>query len=141
MAIKSVTGADIMSKTGQELLSEKIVEYFKGFRAADYQNVLRKKLSEYTWSEWLVCLKEKVLLEQCLPYVSEKLEVNPLIPGAFYRGEILYEVTQIEKNFWMSHQDWYQYFGTCVKTALSMIEDSLNNMEINQWIIDEYKDF
>ncbi len=132
--------SDIFSKTGRELLPPETVEYFQGFRSADYIRVLNCRLSEYTWFEWLVCLHEKVLLEQCLPFVFEKLDMNPLIPGPFYRGEILYKVTQIDKSFWDDHKDLVERFRQIMKKALKMIEES-DNVEIRSDFIEAYKKF
>lgn len=83
-------------------------------------NVLNKTLSEYTFAEWYVCLDEKVLLEQCLPRYSEKLDMDPLMPGLFSKGEILYKITQIDKSFWTDHPDWYEYFRTIIHGVLDM---------------------
>ena len=113
MIIK-MSNPDILSKTGRDLLPEETVEYFKEIRSINYYNVLNKTLSEYTFAEWYVCLDEKELLEQCLPRYSEKLDMDPLMPGLFSKGEILYKITQIDKSFWTDHPDWYEYFRTII---------------------------
>ena len=141
MALKAVITKDIMCKTGRDLLPEDIVEYLLEFRNINCWNVVNKKLSEYTWAEWLVCLKEKLLLEQCLPLVSEKLDRDPLVPGLFSKGELLYDVTQIENDFWMEHQEWFEYFRAIVQTILDMIENNTDSIEINHMYVEAYRSF
>ncbi len=48
MAIKSEITADIMLKTGQDLLPEEIVKEFMDSRSAVHIRVLKRTLSEYT---------------------------------------------------------------------------------------------
>ena len=141
MAIKSEITADIMLKTGQDLLPEEIVKEFMDSRSAVHIRVLKRTLSEYTWAEWLICLKEKVLLEQCLPYVSEKLDDDPLIPGLFSKGEVLYDVTRIDDDFWMSHQDWLEYFRTIINTVLDKLENDSDTTGIIREYVEAYNSF
>ena len=141
MAIKSEITADIMLKTGQDLLPEEIVKEFMDSRSAVHIRVLKRTLSEYTWAEWLICLKEKVLLEQCLPYVSEKLDDDPLIPGLFSKGEVLYDVTRIDDEFWMSHQDWLEYFRTIINTVLDKLENDSDTTGIIREYVEAYNSF
>ena len=141
MAIKSEITADIMLKTGQDLLPEEIAEDFMNARSAVHIRVLKRTLSEYTWAEWLICLKEKVLLEQCLPCVSEKLDDDPLIPGLFSKGEVLYDVTRIDDDFWMSHQDWLEYFRTIINTVLDKLENDSDTTGIIREYVEAYNSF
>ncbi|SER01234.1 hypothetical protein SAMN02910369_02875 [Lachnospiraceae bacterium NE2001] len=121
--------SDILFKTGRDLLSDDIIEYFEGVRSVDYRNVLDKRQLEYTWAEWLVCLHEKVLLEQCLPFVTERLNADPLIPGYFSKGEVLYEVSVIDRDFWLNHKEWYDYYSTIISSVLNMSEMDLEEIE------------
>ena len=141
MAIKSEIPADLMHKTGRDLLPVNIVEDFMNSRSALHVRIVCRTLSEYTRAEWIICLKEKVLLEQCLPYISEILEVDPLSPGLFAKGELLYDVTQIDKRFWMSHHDWLEYFRKIIYSVLNKIENDANTQEINKVYIESYKGF
>lgn len=137
MIIK-MSNPDILSKTGRDLLPEETVEYFKEIRSINYYNVLNKTLSEYTFAEWYVCLDEKVLLEQCLPRYSEKLDMDPLMPGLFSKGEILYKITQIDKSFWTDHPDWYEYLRTIIHGVLDMGKEELINSGIREEYIEVY---
>lgn len=129
---------DIYTKTGRELLDDKTVEYFREIRSAEYQRVLTYKLSEYTRAEWMVCLYEKVLLEQCIPYFSKELDLNPLKPGLFSKGEVLYRVTLIDKPFWNSHTDWYDHFRTIIQEVLNMSEEELAKVGIREEYVEPY---
>lgn len=141
MAIKSITTADVMLKTGRDLLPKSVIEAFLEIRSINYRNILDKTLSEYTVAEWLVCLKEKVLLESCLPYISQKIDIDPLTSGFFYKGEILYDVTGIDKLFWDKHRDWFEYFRIKINTVLDMIENDPGTIEIRHEYIAAYRKF
>ena len=132
---------DVFCKTGRELLSEKIVKDFMEYRDIQHRNIINKRLSEYTYSEWLLCLYEKVLLEQCLPYILEKVQLDPLAPGAFYKGELLYHITLIDKTFWSSHMELFACFKTIIDNALDIIKKELDNSEISVEYIEAYKGF
>jgi hypothetical protein len=137
MIIK-MSNPDILSKTGRELLPEATVEYFKEIRSINYFNVLNKTLSEYTFAEWYVCLDEKVLLEQCLPRYSEKLDTDPLMPGLFSKGEILYKITLIDKAFWIDHEEWYECFSAIIHGVLDLGKEELINRGIREKYIEAY---
>lgn len=139
MAIGSEITTDIMHKTGRDLLPKKTVEYFLEIRDIEHWNIVNKTVSEYTMAEWLACLKEKVLLEQCLPIYSQILDEDPLAHGIFAKGELLYDVTQIDNAFWKEHQEWHEYFITRVKAALELIENDSN--EIIQEYVNAYRRF
>ena len=141
MAIKSEIQADIMNKTGRELLPENIVEEFLNSRSAPHVRIVCRTLSEYTRTEWVICLKEKVLLEQCLPYISEVLDADPLSPGLFAKGELLYDVTRIDKSFWTAHHDWLEYFRKIIHSVLGILENDSGAEEINKEYIKAYREF
>lgn len=136
-----MNNSDVFCKTGRELLPEKIVKEFLEYRDAQHHIIIKKRLSEYTYSEWLVCLYEKVLLEQCLPYIYEKVNLDPFTPGDFYKGELLYHVTLIDKTFWSSHMELFACFKTIIDNALDLIEKDLDNSEIRIDYIEAYKGF
>ena len=131
----------IFFKKGRELLPPHIVKEFQEIRSIQYWNILNNRLSDYTWAEWLTCLKEKVLLEQCLPFVFEKLDIDPLIPGCFDRGEVLYAVTRIDKSFWNGHRDWYERTGTYIDAVQDKCEKEPDNRMIREEFLEAYKSF
>ena len=132
---------DIFSKTGRDLLPEEIVDAFKEIRGIDYYRVLNNTLSEYTAAEHLVCLRENVLLEYCLPFFIDKLDLDPLIPGYFRKGEILYYFTKIDKSFWVTHKDWYEHTREIVKSVIDMSEEKIRSTVTAQEYIEAYKSF
>lgn len=132
---------EIYNKTGRDLLPENVVEDFLEIRGIDYYNVIKKRLVEYTRAEWVVCLREKIMLEQCVPLFLEELSQDLLIPGVFYKGEILYEVTLIDKDFWLNHKDWFECIKTIIYKVLNMSEQELKNNNIIHEYIESYKKF
>jgi len=136
-----MNNSDMFCKTGRELLPEKIVKDFFEYRDVQHYNIINRRLSEYTYSEWGGCLYEKVLLEQCLPYIIEKVHIDPLAPVFFRKGELLYHITLIDKTFWLSHMELFACFKTFIDNALVLIEKELDNSEIEVEFIEAYKGF
>ena len=132
---------DVFSKTGRELLPQNIVEEFQEYRSALHQRILYCRLSEYTWSEWVICLQEKILLEQCLPFALEKLDMNPTAPGIFYKGEVLYDVTQIDRTFWDNHMDLYNSFKAIIDKNLDLLKKETDNGVIREDFLEAYQRF
>ena len=132
---------DVNNKTGRELLPQNVVEEFQGYSSTHHQRILYYRLSEYTWAEWVICLKEKVLLEQCLPFVLEKVDMDPLTPGLFYKGELLFEVTQIDKAFWNAHMDWYDRFRTIINNNLDLLKKEAGNEKVRDVFIEAFQKF
>ncbi len=132
---------DVFSKTGRDLLPEETVEYFSGFSSAPHQHIICEKLSEYTMAEWVFCLYEKVLLEQCVPQFFDVLDKNPLSPGIYYKGEILYHITLIDKAFWSAHEDWLEFFKKITHRALDMAVKELADSNITNIYIESYRNF
>lgn len=133
--------SDVFNKTGRELLPEKTVKEFLEYRDPQHPAIVNRRLSEYSYSEWLVCFYEKVLLEQCLPNILKKVNLDPLAPGFFYKGELLYHVTLIDKTFWSSHMELFESFSTIIDNALDLIEKESDNAGISIEYIEAYKEF
>lgn len=66
---------------------------------------------------------------------------DSLAHGLYAQGELLYDVTQIDNDFWKNHQDWHEYFITRIKEAFNMLENDSHAIEIRQEYIDAYQRF
>ncbi|WP_073386209.1 hypothetical protein WAA20_09015 [Butyrivibrio fibrisolvens] len=66
---------------------------------------------------------------------------DPLAHDLYAQGELLYDVTQIDNDFWKNHQDCHEYFITRIKEAFNMLENDSNAIEIRQEYIDAYQRF
>lgn len=115
-----------------ELINDKrIVDYLLEYRST-YSVSLKKKLGQLDRLEIWEYLREFVLLEYMIPLISRYIELYPLMPGAFFNGEFLYIIFQIDKVFWNAHQDWYIFFK-------GIAEDILNNYkkeDLNEKVFD-----
>jgi len=122
----------MLDTTVCELINDKrIINHLLEYRSTYYIS-LNKKLKELNLSEILDYLREFVLLEYMIPLISRYIELYPLMPGAFFHGEYLFIIFQIDKSFWNAHKNWYFFF-------IGIVEDVLNNYkkeELNEKILD-----
>lgn len=115
-------------KNGKELLSLTEIEYFSEVRSIHYQNVVVKKLEEYTLPEWLVCLNEKVLLEYAIPILSNVLNEYPMLCGMNCEWQVLYEITNLEHEFWQTHKAWKAFYDEMIDKIILTYEQ--DNFEV-----------
>lgn len=108
-----------LEKTGRDLLPEKTVNYFLTIRSSYYANVIKNKIKDYTYMEWVTCIKEKILLEYALPIFSNVLLFYPMLSGIHAEWEILYEISDIDEKFWMKHRKWKDFFIRIMKEAIN----------------------
>ena len=106
-------------KNGKNLLSIEVIEYFLEVRSIHYHNVINMKLKQYSFSEWIVCLEENVLLDYALPIFSRVLQEYPMLCGMQCEWQVLYEITKIKEDFWMVHKKWKEYFIEILKRFCS----------------------
>lgn len=97
-------------KSGKNLLSIEVIEYFLEVRSIHYHNIINLNLNQYSFPEWIVCLEENVLLDYALPIFSRVLQEYPMLCGMQCEWQVLYEITKINEDFWMIHQKWKEYF-------------------------------
>lgn len=74
-------------------------------------------------------------------FFAQILDDDPLAHGLYAQGELLYDVTQIDNDFWKNYQDWHEFFITRIKEAFNMLENDSNAIEIRQEYIDAYQRF
>lgn len=78
----------VLCKTGEELIGDSdIICELREYRSVYVYHILDWKLSQYQWGEWITCLYFKLFLNFTVPMLSKVLEQNPLITGAYFRGE------------------------------------------------------
>lgn len=115
---QGITISDIREKdylkVGRELLSLEKSEQFMEVRSIHYYNVVAKRLEQYTLPEWLVCLKEEVLLEYAIPIFSRVLENYPMLCGMNNEWQVLYDITRLNQEFWIMNTEWKEYFNKIV---------------------------
>lgn len=135
---------DIQSRTdigiGLEILTEKILNTTVFDLIVDKQIInnlleyrctynisLNKTLKELNSFEIWEYLRESILLDYMVPLISRYIELSPLMPGAFFNGEILLIILNIDKTFWAKHRDWYLFFiDIAIDVANNHKEDGLN---------------
>lgn len=67
---------------------------------------LRKvPLQDLSVEDLRLLIGQKIGLEYTIPLAIERLEENPLVAGAMYRGDLLANVIRLPGTFWQSHPD------------------------------------
>lgn len=102
-------------KMGKDLMTIEKSEQLLEVRSIHYYNVVMKKLKDYSFPEWIVCLNEKVLLEYAIPVFSRVLKEYPMLCGLNCEWQILYEITTVDQEFWEKHIEWKKYFQKIVE--------------------------
>ena len=105
-------------KEGKELLPTEKSKEFIEIRSIHNYNVVMKKLVDYTFPEWLVCLNEKVLLKYAIPIFARVLNEYPMLCGMNCEWQVLYEITKIDQDFWDIHNEWKKHFITIVNNVV-----------------------
>ena len=100
--------------TGKELLSNDKIEEFMKIRSILYKNIIIKKLKDYSFSEWLICLKENILLEYAIPIFAQVIQKYPMLSGLNGKWQVLYEIVEIKNEFWEKNISWKEYFSLIV---------------------------
>jgi hypothetical protein len=122
----------ILDTTVYDLISDKsIIDHLLEYRLTYYVS-LKKKLEELNRLEILEYLREFILLEYMIPLISRYIELCPLMPGAFFYGEFLFVIFQIDKTFWNEHKNCYIFFIDIAKAVLN----NYKNKELDKKVFD-----
>ena len=124
---------------GIELLDKKRCDEFMQVRSIHYSNIIFKRLDEFNFPEWIICIEEKVLLDYAVPIFLKVLEKYPMLCGMHCEWEILYEIIKIEEVFWINHIDWKENLNAIIKDDIFNYEKKLYN--INYEYIEQFKKY
>ena len=122
-------------------MTQKEKELFMVVRSIHYNNVVMKKLKEYTLPEWLVCLSEEVLLEYAIPIFSRVLHKYPMLCGMNKEWQVIYEITKVSEEFWEVNKEWKVYFYKIINTILSQYEEGKLIASIPEEYLYQFKNF
>lgn len=128
-------------KTGKDLLPEDKTKEFREVRSIHYHNVITKKLKEYNFPEWIVCLNEKVLLDYTIPIFSRVLAEYPMLCGMNSEWQILYEITKIDWVFWKTHRTWKMFFDEIIEEVILSKEQGGLITPISEEYLYKFKNF
>lgn len=128
-------------KIGKELLPIEKSEQFREVRSIHYNNVVMKKLEEYTLPEWIVCLKEEVLLEYTIPVFSRVLHEYPMLCGMNREWQVLYDITNVNRVFWQEHKEWKAYFDKIIDKVILECKRDAMKVSIPEEYLCQFKNF
>lgn len=119
------------SKTGKQLIAnDAVIQELLSYRDTSIiSNILYRKLGEYGWGEWVICLHLELLLDYTIPMMSRVLSASVFVPGLYYKGEILWRILKHNSNIWNTHPTWKQYFvGLLQNVFFQYSEQALEEM-------------
>lgn len=130
-----------LMKSGKEILTIEKIQELMEVRSIYYNNVVMKKLIEYSLPEWFVCLEEKVLLDCAIPIFSKVLHVYPMLCGDKNEWQVLYEITQVNQKFWEMNKGWKEYFNNIIDGILLKYEQGVLELYISDEYVCRFKRF
>lgn len=68
----------------------------------------RKPLAEFTVEDLRIMIGQKVGLAFLVPLAIERLELEPLVAGDYYPGDLLQSVLRINRAFWVDHPSCFE---------------------------------
>ena len=80
----------------------------------------RKPLNEFTTEDLRMMIGQEVGLPFLVPIAIERLEIDPLADGNFYRGDLLSNVCRINESFWTDQPGYRQRVVEIVRRARSL---------------------
>lgn len=128
-------------KTGKELLTAEKAEQFMEVHSIYYDNVVMKKLNEYTLPEWFVCLDEKVLLEYAVPVFAGVLKEYPMLCGLRCEWQVLYAISGLDQEFWQMHKEWKKFFSEIIDNIILEYEQKKITIPIPRAYLEQLKQF
>lgn len=83
----------------------------------------RKPLIDFTVEDLRIMIGQKISLPYLVPIALERLEVDPLIEGHYYRGDLLGAVLSIGDSFWSARPDLADRVQEIVKRVRAALPD------------------
>ena len=75
----------------------------------------QKPLDEFTVEDLRILIGQKISLPYLIPIALEQLEVDPLVAGDYYAGDLLAMVLLVDDAFWINRQDLFQRIRLVVR--------------------------
>jgi hypothetical protein len=67
----------------------------------------RRPLSEFTVEDLRIMIGQNVGLFYLIPLAIERLHIDPLVGGDFYRGDLMKNVLSVSREFWVDNPKLY----------------------------------
>jgi hypothetical protein len=81
----------------------------------------RVPLRDFTVKDLRIMLGQHFGMEYLIPLALEQLRVDPLVKGAYYRGDLLAGVLRAGSRFWQQHSDLRDEAAKIAETAFSRL--------------------
>ena len=127
------------NRLGKEIISNEVCESLLDVRSIHYHNVVNKKIIDYTFPEWIVCLEEELLLEYAIPIFSRTLLHYPMLSGMNNEWEVLYLISRISREFWQENEEWKNYYKSIIEKVIN--ENRIDFLSIAQEYLSCFEKF
>jgi CDI immunity proteins len=84
----------------------------------------RKPLHEFTAEDLRIMIGQGIGLPYLIPLALERLEVDPLVGGDYYAGDLLKNVLVVQQPFWIAHP----HLAQRIRRIVSRVEDLLPSL-------------
>jgi hypothetical protein len=85
----------------------------------------RKPLAEFTVEDLRIMIGQKVGVPFLVPLALEQLEIDPLVAGDYYRGDLLATVVRIDSAFWTSHPELLER----MRSVMRRVEEAVGELD------------
>ena len=103
---------------------------------------LRKvPLSSLSAGDVRVLLGQEIGTKLLLPIALELLEVNPLLEGEYYEGDLLANVVRLNSSYWKGDEKSLERASAVARRALSQLSASEESLQSSRALLKEINAF
>jgi hypothetical protein len=81
-----------------------------------------KPLCDFTPEDLRIMIGQSISPDYLIPIALEQLEIDPLIAGDLYPGDLLNTVVRLDSEYWQQHPDFVPRLAAIVYAAISCLE-------------------
>ncbi len=146
--IRKATGRDLetikLNNTLEELENDVWPEPdCESYLVTTCHRLRRKPLDEFTIEDLRIMIGQNIGLQYLVPLAIPRLKQKPLAEGDFFEGDLLLNVTRMDRKFLNAHPHFAQEVVSICKTALQQLHANNidNNDELHNELVKNFSDF
>lgn len=112
------------SKTLEELEGQNWGEpTYDSYLVKTIHRLRRKPIGEFTVEDLRITLGQQLGMEHLMALALEHLEVDPLVEGDFYPGDLLKAVMNLPHSYWLAHPNEPARMQKIADRAARLLDD------------------
>lgn len=90
-----------------------------------------KPLANYTVEDMRLMIGQDIGLKYLIPMAIEELELNPMVSGDSYAGDLLHSVINSDPEFWKENEAAKNKIEDIIKDTISILQNTLEKFKSN----------